>query len=153
MTPLEREQFRNRMLSSRLRHYQHHTAALERACSSVCAERDNLAAQVQEMERTLIEIWNTCDNDIAVMGQTIQDLQGNLRTSLDEQIRLLAQRRILAKHLQAMMHLARPQQESHKAETILVERPQVLFVHEAPRPSLRARLASWIRMPFAPTAA
>ena len=156
MTHAELADFRIRMLESSLRSSQKHVSSLEIACRNVCMERDNLASQVQEMERTLIEIFNVHDNDVAVMGQTIQALQGDLRTSMDEQIRLLAQRRILAKHLRALMHLAHTHQDAEPqqpVEIVIEERPQPLFAYETPRPSLRSRIASWLRMSFAPTAA
>lgn len=154
MTELDRLTAKNSVLHQELISACARIRSLEIAIRHVLEERDHLRHLCGQQHDDILRLQLEHENEERVLQEAVESLHRDLSISMDEQIRLLAQRRRLALHLRALMFLARPGMATAKpaarTETIVTDLDQE---EEPERPlMLIERLIAWFRS-FRPTQA
>jgi len=130
-----------------------HIRNMELAIAYVLEERDHLRNLCMLLHDDTMRMQLEHDNEEIVLRDAVSRLRDELNIALDEQVRLLAQRRILAKHLRALMYLARPAPTGGwMLEVVAAEYAPdhsqgdfAFTLDPTPTPSILERISTWFR--------
>lgn len=130
-----------------------HLRNMELATAHVLEERDHLRNLCVLLHDDTMRMQLEHDNEEVVLRDAVSRLRDELNIALDEQVRLLAQRRILAKHLRGLMYLARPAATGGwRLDVVPAEyapdhsHGDVDFTLDpTPTPTILERISSWFR--------
>jgi len=148
MTDLDRLTTENSVLKQELEAACTHIHCLNIAAVHACEDRDYLRQELDRHHTHMIQIVTEFENEVEVLEASNATLQSDLRTSLDEQIRLLSHRRQLSLHLRGLMVLVRP--GTFKATPSTATHPSPVVIEHPTEtmelaPTILERIVSWFR--------